>query len=137
MVACQAAQKIIDIRSTLCMMGIPLNVPSWMFGNNDSVITSTKIPHFTLNKCHNALSFHCVRECIASKIVYLLQCSGNFDLTDLLTKPLGLVSFWLLVKPPFFWNGDTIQDLPFSLPIQGIKADPPIGSREVTNQILT
>jgi hypothetical protein len=77
MVARQAAQQIIDLRYTLHMMGIPLNGPSWMFDNNASVIASSTIPHSTLNKRHNALSYHCVRECIASKILYLLHCSAK------------------------------------------------------------
>jgi hypothetical protein len=118
-------------------MGIPLNGPSWMFGNTASVITSSTIPHSTLNKRHNALSYHCVRECIASKILYLLHCSGKFHLTDMLTKPLGWVSFWPLEQPLFFWKGETIQDKPFSLIIQGIKADAPIRSRRGTDQNQT
>jgi len=137
MVARQAAQQIIDRRYTLHMMGIPLDGPSWMFGDNASVITSSTIPHSTLNKRHNALSYHCVRECIASKILYLLHCSGKLNLTDMLTKPLGWASFWPLVQPLFFWKGETIQDKPFSLIIQSIKADPLIGSRGVTDQIQT
>jgi hypothetical protein len=133
MVARQAAQQIIDLRYTLRMMGIPLDGPSWMFGDNESVITSSTIPHSTLNKRHNALSYHCVRECIAAKVFYLLHVSGKLNLTDMLTKPLGWVSFWPLVQPLLFWKGETIKDKPFSLVIQGIKADPPIGSRGVTD----
>jgi hypothetical protein len=55
----------------------------------------------------------------------------------MLTKPLGWVSFWPLVQPLFFWKGETIQDKPFFLIIQGIKADPLIGSRVVTDQFQT
>jgi hypothetical protein len=113
MVALQAAQQIIDLRCTLHMMVIPLYGPSWMFVHNASVITSSTIPQSTLNKRHNALSYHCVRECIASKILYLLHCSGKINLTDMLTKPLGWVRFWPLVQPLFFWKLETIQDKPF------------------------
>jgi hypothetical protein len=62
MFARQAAQQIIDLRYTLHMMGIPLDGASLMFGDNASVITSSTIPHSTLNKRHNALTYHCVRE---------------------------------------------------------------------------
>jgi hypothetical protein len=55
MVACQAAQQIIDLLYTLRMIGIPLDGPSWMFGDHASVITSSTIPHATLHKRHNAL----------------------------------------------------------------------------------
>jgi hypothetical protein len=134
MVACQAAQQIIDLRYTFRMMGIPLDGPCWMFGDNESVITSSTIPHSTLNKRHNVLSYHCVRECIAAKVFYLLHISGKINLTDMLTKPLGWVSFWPLVQPLFFWKRETIQDKPFYLVIQGIKADPPSRSRAVTDK---
>jgi hypothetical protein len=135
MVACQTAQQIIDLRHTLCIMGIPLDGPSWMLGNSARVIKSSTIPHSTLNKRHNAISYHCVRKCIAYKILYPLHCSGKLNLNDM--QPLGCFSFWPLVQPEFFWKRETIQDKPFSLIIQGIKADPPIGSREVTDLIQT
>jgi hypothetical protein len=43
MVACKAAQQIIDLHYNLHMMGISLNGPSWIFANNASVITSSTI----------------------------------------------------------------------------------------------
>jgi hypothetical protein len=76
MVAHQAAQQIIHLRYTLHMMGISLDGPSWKVGNNASVITSSTIPHSALNKRHNALAYHCARECIASTMLYLLLFSG-------------------------------------------------------------
>ena len=39
-----------------------------MFGDNQSVITSSTIPHSRLSKRHNALSYHRVREAIVAKI---------------------------------------------------------------------
>jgi hypothetical protein len=68
MVARQATQKITDLQYTLRIMGIPLDGPSWMFGDNASLNTSSTIHHSTLNNRHNALSYHCVRKRIASKI---------------------------------------------------------------------
>jgi Reverse transcriptase (RNA-dependent DNA polymerase) len=50
-------------------------------------------------------------------------------------KFLGWVNFWPLVQPLLFWKGETIQDKPFSVIIQGTKTDPIIGSRGVTDQI--
>jgi hypothetical protein len=137
MVARQAAQQIIDLRYTLRITGIPLDGPSWLFGYNESVITSSPIPHSTLNKRHNALSYHFVRECIAAKFLYLLHVSGKLNLTDILNKPLGLASFWPLVQPLFFRKGETVQDKPIPLVIQDIKADPNIGSRGGTARTIT
>jgi hypothetical protein len=47
MVACQAAQQIIELRNALRMMGILVDGPSCLFGDNESVITSSTIPHST------------------------------------------------------------------------------------------
>jgi hypothetical protein len=134
MVACQTAQQIIDLRSTLCMMGIPLDGPSWIFSENKSVITSFTIPHSTLNKRQYALSYHCVRECIAAKFLYLIHVCGKLNVTDMLTKPLCWTFFWALVQPLLFGKGYTITDKPFSLVIQEIIADSPIGSRGVEDR---
>ena len=56
--ACTATEQIVDLRYTLRMFGVPLDGPSWMFGDNQSVVTSSTIPHSTLSKHWNALSYH-------------------------------------------------------------------------------
>ena len=53
-----ATEQIMDLRYTLRMMGVPLDGKSYMFGDNQSVITSGTIPHSSLNKRHNALAYH-------------------------------------------------------------------------------
>jgi hypothetical protein len=58
MVARLACEQIMDLCYTLRMMGIPIDGPAWGFGDNASVITSSTIPQSTLNKRHNALSYH-------------------------------------------------------------------------------
>ena len=40
MAANQATEQILDLRYTLRMMGIPIDGKSWLFGRNQSVITS-------------------------------------------------------------------------------------------------
>jgi hypothetical protein len=72
----QATEQIMDLPYTLSMMGIPIDGPAWMFGDNQSVITSSTITHSNLNKQHNALSYHHVREAISANILYLINM-GN------------------------------------------------------------
>ena len=50
MAACQAVKQIIDLHYTLCMLGVPIDGPSWLFGDNKLVVTSSTIPHSGLNK---------------------------------------------------------------------------------------
>jgi hypothetical protein len=103
----QATEQIMDLRYTLCAMGIPLEGPSWMFGDNQSVITSSTIPHSLLSKRHNALSYHRVREAIARKIFYFCKMDGKQNPADCLTKPAGHQVFWPIVRALLFWRGDT------------------------------
>jgi hypothetical protein len=117
MVARQATEQIMDLRYTLRMMGIPLDGPSWMFGDNQSVITSSTIPHSNLNKRHNALSYHRVREAIASEIIYFVHISGKFNPSDVLTKFLTWAKFWPLIQPLLFWKGETMKRFSPTLPI--------------------
>jgi len=50
--------QIIDIRISLRYLGVPIYSKSYMFGDNQSVVTSSTIFHFGLNKRHNTLSYH-------------------------------------------------------------------------------
>jgi hypothetical protein len=99
MVARQATEQIMDLRYTLRMMGIPIDGPAWMFGDNQSVITSSNIPHSNLNKRHNALSYHRVREAISAKILYFIHIDGKLNPSDILTKFLSWAKFWPLIQP--------------------------------------
>ena len=69
MAACQSVEQIINLRYTFCMFGVPIQGPSWLFGDIKSIVTSSTIPHSSLNKQWNALSYHKVREAVASGFV--------------------------------------------------------------------
>jgi hypothetical protein len=116
MVARQACEQIMDLRYTLRMLGAPLDGPSWLFGDNQSVITSSTIPQSNLNKRHNALSYHRVRECIAAKILNFLHVASQYNPSDFLTKFLVYTKFRPLVQPLLFWKGDTL-DIKSRLPL--------------------
>ena len=65
----QAIEQIMDICYTLWMFGVPIDGASWLFGDNKSVVTSLTIPHSTLGKWWNALSYHRCHETVAAGIV--------------------------------------------------------------------
>jgi hypothetical protein len=106
----QGTEQIMDLRYTLRAMGVPLTGPAYMFGDNQSVITSSTIPHSSLSKRHNALSYHRVREAIAAGVLYLYKIDGKDNPADCLTKFLPFVTFWPLIKPLLFWRGETGYD---------------------------
>ena len=69
MAAQQAVEQIINLHYTLRMLGVPIEGPSWLFGDNKVVITSSTIPHSSLNKCWNAISYHKVREAMGGDFI--------------------------------------------------------------------
>jgi hypothetical protein len=70
-----------------------------MFRENQSVITSSNIPHCNLNKRHNALSYHHDQEAISAKIPYFIHIDCNLNRSDILTKFLSWVKLWPLIQP--------------------------------------
>jgi hypothetical protein len=54
---------------TLQHRGIPVYTKSYMFGDNQAMITNNTIPHSSLSKQHNALAYHRLLEMIAGKIL--------------------------------------------------------------------
>ena len=100
-----------DLRYTLRMLGVPLDGPSWMFGDNQSDITSSTMSHSALKKRHNALSYHGVREAIATKVLYFVHVERRLNPADILIKFLMWSKFWPLVQPFVFWKGETIKDI--------------------------
>jgi hypothetical protein len=62
-------EQIIDLRSTLRYLGVPVREKNYMFRDSKSVVDSSMGLHGKLHKHHTMLSFHRVREAIVSGIV--------------------------------------------------------------------
>ena len=110
MAARQAVEQIIDLRYTLRMLGVLIDGPSSLFGDNKSVVTSSTIPHSGLNKCWNALSYHKVCEAVASIIVQFEHIPTTENPVDILTKALLWHKAHVHVEPLFFWKGETTNE---------------------------
>ena len=102
-----AIERLIDLRLTLRYLGLPIRDKDYMFGENESVVNSSTIPHGKLHKRHTMLSFHRVREAIASKMVNFTFIPGSINPDDILSKHWGYSSIWDILKPILFWEGDT------------------------------
>jgi hypothetical protein len=110
-----ATNQIIDLRLTLRYLGVPISGKSHLFAYNASVVISASIPHSSLKKRHNALSFHRVREAIAAGIMFLHKIAGKLNPSDVLSKHTGYPDAWPILRPLLFWKGvdDTYgKDLP-------------------------
>ena len=105
-----ATEQIIANRMMFRYLGIPVHDKTYMFGDNKSVVDSSAKPHAVLHKRHNALSFHRVREAIASGIIHFKHIDGPINPADILSKHWAYPKVWPMLQPLLFWEGNT-QDL--------------------------
>ena len=77
------------LRYKLRMMGIPCDLPTFIYGDNKSVLANTTIPDSTLKKKSNSIAYHFVREGCARDEWRTAYVNTNVNPADLLTKPLA------------------------------------------------
>ena len=68
------------------MLGVPLDRPTNVFGDNQSVINNSTIPESPLKKKHVAICHHHIREACATGVIRIARESTDTNLADLLTK---------------------------------------------------
>jgi hypothetical protein len=71
------------------MMGIKVDEPMFVFGDNQSVLCNTTAPASTLKKKSNAIVYRFVREGAARDEWWTAYVNTDENLADLLTKPLS------------------------------------------------
>ena len=104
-----AVEQIIELRWILRCLGVPILGASYMFGDNESVVKNSTVPHSQLGKRHIALSYHRVREAIAAKILKFYHIDRKKNPADVLSKHCGHQDAWPHLKPLLFWCGDTLK----------------------------
>jgi Reverse transcriptase (RNA-dependent DNA polymerase) len=97
-----AVEMIIEFRYKLRMLGVPIDGPAILCGDNQSVILNTTVPSSQLKKKHNAIAYHRIREAIAAGIVKYVKIDTKDNFADCLTKPLVKDLFHSLVGPILF-----------------------------------
>lgn len=103
-------EQIIELRTQLRYLGVPIREVCYMFGDNKSVVDSATIPHAKLHKRHTMLSFHRVREAIASKYIRFYHIDGENNPADILSKHWGYAQIWPMLRTLLFYKGNT-EDL--------------------------
>ena len=87
LVALRIATDMIEaLRYKLRCMGVPIDGPAEVLCDNKSVVTNASVPASVLNKRHNAICYHRVREAQAAMIIKTGWIPGDLNLADLLTK---------------------------------------------------
>jgi hypothetical protein len=94
-----AVDQIIDLRTTLRYLGVLVIEKSYMFGDNQAVITNSSIPHSSLSKRHNALAYHRVRKMIAANILGYYLVDGKNNPADYFSNHWSYLQIWHILKP--------------------------------------
>jgi hypothetical protein len=72
-----------------------------------TIIDASPTPHAKLHKRHNALSFHHVREAVASKYVTIFHLPGEYNPVNILSKHWAYALVWQTMNALLFAQGDT------------------------------
>jgi hypothetical protein len=89
-VAARIAVELIEgLRYKLRMFGLPIEGPTNVFCDNQSVVTNTTKPESTLKRKHNSIAYHRVREAAAAGTIRIAKESHETNIADMLTKPVS------------------------------------------------
>ena len=77
---------IVELRLKLKLIGVPLLGPKNVYCDNQDVVKNTSIPESTLNKKHNSINYHVIREAVAAGIMRVGKEDTEWNLVDPLTK---------------------------------------------------
>jgi hypothetical protein len=79
-------ELIVALRYKLRMFGVPIDGPANVFCDNRGVVLNASLPNSILQKKHNAINYHVVREAAAAKILRVGKEDGETNTSDLLRK---------------------------------------------------
>ena len=74
------------IRYKIRMMGIPLDEPTYVYGDNISVINNTSRPESVLKKKANSVCYHSIRESVAADEIRTEHIASGDNPADIATK---------------------------------------------------
>ena len=93
-------EHIVDLRNYFKYLGVPVYETSYVWGDNESQIRSSTIPYARLNKRHNILSYHYVRNMISKGYIHLQHITSQWNLADTLSKNWShQANYKKLIKP--------------------------------------
>jgi len=84
----QCCEYLRGLRYKLRMMGIPVDGPAYIYGDNQSVLANTTVPESTLKKKSQSIAYHFVREGAARGEWRTAYINTHLNEADLLTKML-------------------------------------------------
>ena len=84
----EGCEYVRGLRYKLRMMGIACDYPTYIYGDNKSVLVNSSVPTSTLKKKSCSIAYHFVREGVASDEWRIAYIPTDLNVADMLTKPL-------------------------------------------------
>ena len=84
-----AIEEVKDLRYKLRKVGIPIEGPTNIFCDNEGVVKSSGTVTGKLNKKHNAICYHAVREAAAAGWIRIGWEPTGSNIADIFTKMLN------------------------------------------------
>ena len=82
----QCCEYIRGLRYKLRMMGIQVNDPAYVYGDNQSVLSNTTVPESIISKKHHSIAYHMVREGVSRNEWLTGYVRSEHNTSDTLTK---------------------------------------------------
>jgi hypothetical protein len=93
-----ASELILEVRYMLRSLGVALDGPELMLGDNMSVVLNTTVPSSVLKKKHNEIAYDSLNEAIAARIMRFVYIKSEENVSDVLKEPLSNEKFHFLTK---------------------------------------
>ena len=71
------------------MMGIPVELPTYVFGDKKSVLANASVPHSVLKKKSSSIAYHFVCEGVAKDVWHTAYLHTDLNPVDMGTKSLS------------------------------------------------
>ena len=81
-------EAIVSLRYKLRMFGVPVDGPTKVLCDNQSVVNNSSKIESVLNKKHSSIAYHAVRWAVAASIMVVGKILGDVNLSDAMTKRL-------------------------------------------------
>jgi len=82
----QATEMVVGLRWGVRVSGVPLDGPTHMRCDNQSVVTNVSVPASALKKKNNAVTSHFVHESAAAGVIDAHKGPGETSLADALSE---------------------------------------------------
>ena len=104
-----AIEQLRSNKLLLQHLGVRIIGPSILFGDNKTVVNGASLPPAKLHKRHLMLSYHYLREAMATGEYVYSFVNGKDNPSDILTKHWAHKDVWPMIRALLFYRGDTLD----------------------------